>query len=78
MRHCGPAYRGRTDYWGLAVRIVGPGIVEAEGVAARVIGEWSAAGKPGSARSLLLEKLAGAFGNSGIPTTLSDNNRYEL
>ena len=67
---------------GLAVRIGGhivrPGVVEAEGVAEIVMGEWPAARKPGSARSLLLEKLAAAFDGSGIPTTLSDNVRYEL
>ncbi|MEQ3622880.1 MAG: 2-dehydropantoate 2-reductase [Marinobacter sp.] len=67
---------------GLAVRIGGhivrPGVVEAEGVAEIVMGEWPAARKPGRARSLLLEKLAAAFDGSGIPTTLSDNVRYEL
>lgn len=67
---------------GLAVRIGGhivrPGVVEAEGVAEIIMGEWPAAGKPGSARSLLLEKLAAAFDNSGIPTMLSHNIRHEL
>ncbi|MCC4283973.1 2-dehydropantoate 2-reductase [Marinobacter salarius] len=67
---------------GLAVRIGGhiarPGVVEAEGVAEIVMGEWPAVGKPGSARSLLLKKLAAVFDDSGIPTTLSDNIRYEL
>ena len=42
------------------------------------MGEWPAVGKPGSARSLLLKKLAAVFDDSGIPTTLSDNIRYEL
>ena len=67
---------------GLAVRIGGhiarPGVVEAEGVAEIVMGEWPALGKPGSARSLLLEKLAAVFDDAGIPTTLSDNICYEL
>lgn len=67
---------------GLAVRIGGhivrPGVIEAEGVAQIVMGEWPAAGGPNDARRKLLEILADAFNQSGIPTTLSDNIRHEL
>lgn len=67
---------------GLAVRIGGhivrPGVIEAEGVAQVVMGEWPAAGHAEDPRRQLLVMLAGAFNQSGIPTTLSDNIRHEL
>lgn len=67
---------------GLAVRIgghiVGPGVIEAQGVAQIVIGDWPTAEQTAGTREQLLETLAGAFNDSGIPTTISDNIRYEL
>lgn len=67
---------------GLAVRIGGhivrPGVIEAEGVAEIVMGKWPVAGQTDDPRRQLLATLAEAFNESGIPTTLSDNIRYEL
>ena len=67
---------------GLAVRIGGhiikPGVVEAEGVAQIVMGEWPAASKQPDARRLLLETLQAAFVQAGIPTTVSTAIGYEL
>ncbi|NMT63044.1 ketopantoate reductase family protein [Marinobacter orientalis] len=67
---------------GLAVRIGGhivrPGVIEAEGVAQIVMGEWPAASQGESPHKQLLGTLASAFNDSGIPATLSDNIRYEL
>ncbi|PHQ25837.1 2-dehydropantoate 2-reductase [Marinobacter guineae] len=66
---------------GLAVRIGGhilqPGVVEAEGPAQVIMGEWPVAAEPGSRRALL-EQLRDEFEAAGIPTTVSDNIRYEL
>lgn len=66
---------------GLAVRIGGhivqPGVVEAEGPAQVVMGEWPVAAEPDSRRPLL-EQLRDDFEAAGIPTTVSDNIRYEL
>src|SRR6056297_939520 len=66
---------------GLAVRIGGhivqPGVVEAEGPAQIVMGEWPlAAGS--DHRGLLLQELQAEFEAAGIPTTVSENIRYEL
>ncbi|MHA7923834.1 MAG: ketopantoate reductase family protein [Marinobacter sp.] len=66
---------------GLAVRIGGhivqPGVVEAEGPAQIVMGEWPlAAGS--DHRGLLLRELQAEFEAAGIPTTVSENIRYEL
>jgi 2-dehydropantoate 2-reductase len=67
---------------GLAVRIgghiVGPGVVEAEGVAQIVMGEWPCVPSEQDARRPLLEVLQSAFEQAGIPTTISDDIRYEL
>lgn len=67
---------------GLAVRIGGhiikPGVVEAEGVAQIVMGEWPAASKQPDARRLLVETLQTAFVQAGIPTTVSTAIGYEL
>lgn len=66
---------------GLAVRIGGhivqPGVVEAEGPAQIVMGEWPLA-VGSDHRSLLLKQLRKDFEAAGIPTTVSDNIRYEL
>ncbi|MBD3639787.1 MAG: 2-dehydropantoate 2-reductase [Marinobacter sp.] len=67
---------------GLAVRIGGhiiePGKVFAEGVAQIVMGAWPKAGDQGDARLPLLERLENAFNEAGIPTTVTDDIRYEL
>nr|AMR08645.1 2-dehydropantoate 2-reductase [uncultured bacterium] len=67
---------------GLAVRIGGhivrPGVIEAEGVAQIVMGEWPAAGQTAGPSQQLLETLVSEFNTAGIPTTLSDRIRYEL
>lgn len=67
---------------GLAVRIGGhivePGVVEAEGVAQIVMGEWPCVPDEQDARRPLLEILHNAFELAGIPTTVSDDIRYEL
>ena len=66
---------------GLAVRIGGhitePGVVFAEGVAQIVMGAWPQQ-TLGDARVPLLQRLEAAFNDAGIPTTLTDNIRYEL
>lgn len=66
---------------GLAVRIGGhivqPGVVEAEGPAQIVMGEWPMV-VGSDRRGLLLQQLQEAFEAAGIPTTVSDNIRYEL
>ncbi|KXO08927.1 ketopantoate reductase family protein [Marinobacter excellens] len=66
---------------GLAVRIGGhitePGKVFAEGVAQIVIGAWPIP-KTDDLRVELLKTLALAFNEAGIPTTVSENIRYEL
>ena len=66
---------------GLAVRVGGhivqPGVVEAEGPAQIVMGEWPVA-VDSNFRSLLLGQLRDDFEAAGIPTTVSDNIRYEL
>lgn len=67
---------------GLAVRIGGhvvePGVVEAEGVAQIVMGEWPCIPGEQDARRPLLEILQNAFEQAGIPTAVSDDIRYEL
>ncbi|WP_100639058.1 ketopantoate reductase family protein [Marinobacter salexigens] len=67
---------------GLAVRIGGhivePGVVEAEGVAQIVMGEWPCVPGLQDARRPLLETLKTAFEKAGIPTAISDDIRYEL
>ncbi len=67
---------------GLAVRIGGhiarPGVIEAEGVAQIVMGAWPKANGTSDTRKPLLETLTAAFNEADIPTTLSDNIRYEL
>lgn len=67
---------------GLAVRIGGhivePGIIEAEGIAQIVMGEWPSSPTVQDARRPLLEILKNAFDKAGIPSTVSDNIRYEL
>lgn len=66
---------------GLAVRIgghiTGPGDVFAEGVAQIVMGGWPEQ-TPADARIPLLHRLETAFNQAGIPTTVTDNIRYEL
>ena len=66
---------------GLAVRIGGhivqPGVVEAEGPAQIVMGEWPLAAALDARRPLLLQ-LQTELEAAGIPTTVSDNIRYEL
>ncbi|SNC60147.1 2-dehydropantoate 2-reductase [Marinobacter sp. es.048] len=66
---------------GLAVRIGGhivqPGVVEAEGPAQIVMGEWPLA-VGADRRGALLERLRSEFEAAGIPATVSDNIRYEL
>ncbi|MGO1500309.1 MAG: ketopantoate reductase family protein [Marinobacter sp.] len=67
---------------GLALRIGGhivePGVVEAEGVAQIVMGEWPCVPSERDARRPLLEILQNAFEQAGIPTKVSDDIRYEL
>lgn len=67
---------------GLAVRIgghiVSPGVIEVEGVAQVVMGEWPAAGQADDPRRQLMGTLVSTFKDSGIPTKLTDNIRYEL
>lgn len=67
---------------GLAVRIGGhiarPGVIQAEGVAQIVMGAWPKVSGRSDTRTPLLETLAAAFNDADIPTTLSDNIRYEL
>ncbi|WP_252737753.1 ketopantoate reductase family protein [Marinobacter salexigens] len=67
---------------GLAVRIgghiVGPGVVEAEGVAQIIMGEWPVVPDEQDARRPLLEILQTAFEKAGIPSMVSDNIRSEL
>lgn len=66
---------------GLAVRIgghiTGPGEVFAEGVAQIVMGAWPEQA-PADARIPLLNRLETAFNQASIPTTVTDNIRYEL
>ncbi|KPQ26895.1 MAG: 2-dehydropantoate 2-reductase [Marinobacter excellens HL-55] len=66
---------------GLAVRIgghiVGPGEVFAEGVAQIVLGAWPTQ-QTDDPRADLLKMLEIAFNEAGIPTTVSDNIRYQL
>ncbi|WP_228290029.1 ketopantoate reductase family protein [Marinobacter salsuginis] len=66
---------------GLAVRIGGhitePGQVFAEGVAQVVMGAWPRQ-RPDDLRISLLRRLEALFNAAGIPTTVSDNIRYEL
>lgn len=66
---------------GLAVRIGGhivqPGVVQAEGPAQIVMGEWPLA-VGADRRGPLLEHLRSEFEAAGIPATVSDNIRYEL
>jgi len=66
---------------GLAVRIGGhivrPGVVEAEGPAQIVMGEWPMV-LGSDRRGPLLQQLQKDFEAAGIPTTVSDNIRYEL
>lgn len=66
---------------GLAVRIGGhivqPGVVQAEGPAQIVMGEWPMA-VGSDRRGQLLQQLHEDFEAAGIPTTVSDNIRYEL
>ncbi|SDW96155.1 ketopantoate reductase family protein [Marinobacter mobilis] len=67
---------------GLAVRIGGhitaPGQVFAEGVAQVVMGAWPLGRDPLDPRRTLLAALETAFNDAGIPTTITDNIRYEL
>lgn len=67
---------------GLAVRIGGhitePGHVFAEGVAQVVMGAWPGNPEPGDPRLALLGRLESAFSEAGIPTTVTDDIRYEL
>lgn len=67
---------------GLAVRIGGhiarPGVIEVEGVAQIVMGAWPKANGTSDTRKPLLDTLTAAFNDAGIPTTLSENIRYEL
>lgn len=66
---------------GLAVRIGGhitePGKVFAEGVAQIVMGAWPQK-TADDARIPLLQRLEAAFNDAGIPTTVTDNIRYQL
>ncbi|WP_421867106.1 ketopantoate reductase family protein [Marinobacter adhaerens] len=66
---------------GLAVRIGGhivqPGVVQAEGPAQIVMGEWPMA-VGSDRRGQLLQQLQEDFEAAGIPTNVSDNIRYEL
>lgn len=66
---------------GLAVRIGGhivqPGLVEAEGPAQIVMGQWPFA-SVSDGRGPLLKQLREDFEAAGIPSTVSDNIRYEL
>lgn len=66
---------------GLAVRIGGhitePGKVFAEGVAQIVMGAWPIH-QTDDPRAKLLKTLEMAFNEAGIPTTVSENIRYEL
>lgn len=66
---------------GLAVRIGGhitePGAVSAEGVAQIVMGAWPRQ-QPEDIRAALLTRLALAFNEAGIPTTVTERIRYEL
>lgn len=66
---------------GLAVRIgghiVAPGVVEAEGPAQIVMGEWPLTVEFDH-RRILLERLRSQFEMAGIPTSISQNIRYEL
>ncbi|WP_227513289.1 ketopantoate reductase family protein [Marinobacter sp. LQ44] len=67
---------------GLAVRIGGhitePGKVFAEGVAQIVMGAWPAQQPKVDPRADLLKVLEVAFNEAGIPTTVTENIRYEL
>lgn len=67
---------------GLAVRIGGhvtaPGEVFAEGVAQIVMGAWPVARGADDPRQPLLKQLEPVFNGAGIPTTITDNIRYEL
>ncbi|MFB2706109.1 ketopantoate reductase family protein [Marinobacter shengliensis] len=67
---------------GLAVRIGGhitePGKVFAEGVAQIVMGAWPAQQPKEDPRADLLKVLEVAFNEAGIPTTVTENIRYEL
>ena len=66
---------------GLAVRIGGhitePGKVFAEGAAQIVMGAWPIQ-QTDDPRAELLKTLVMAFNEAGIPTTVSENIRYEL
>lgn len=67
---------------GLAVRIGGhiikPGVIEAEGAAQIIMGEWPKAAANLDARRSLLAKLKKAFDQAGIPTTVTETISYEL
>ena len=67
---------------GLAVRIGGhiarPGVIEAEGLAQIVMGEWPKVSGRQDSRTPLLKILVAAFNDAGIPTRYSDNINYEL
>ena len=67
---------------GLAVRIgghvTGPGEVFAEGVAQIVMGAWPVARTADDPRQPLLAQMESVFNDAGIPTTISDDIRYEL
>ncbi|MET4025740.1 2-dehydropantoate 2-reductase [Marinobacter sp. MBR-99] len=67
---------------GLAVRIGGhitePGKVFAEGVAQIVMGAWPAQQPKDDPRADFLKVLEVAFNEAGIPTTMTENIRYEL
>ena len=67
---------------GLAVRIGGhiikPGVIEAEGIAQIIMGEWPKAAVNPDARRPLLAKLKKAFDQAGIPTTVTEAIGYEL
>src|SRR5690554_8211247 len=66
---------------GLAVRIGGhitePGKVFAEGVAQIVMGAWPEQ-QPDDPREALLKSDKAAFNEAGIPTTVTDDARYEV
>jgi len=67
---------------GLALRIGGhirePGTVFAEGVAQIVMGAWPRTPEQPDSRTALLARCADAFNEADIPTTVSENIRYEL
>lgn len=67
---------------GLAIRIGGhialPGVIEAEGVAQIVMGQWPTAKSVSGRDNGFLASLVETCNHSGIPTTLSDDVRREL